>query len=186
MCASPSPIRSRLTALEAYESIFAYRQQEYIEKQGFSGSGNLATRRRVYDSVGPFAGIELAEDRDWGHRATHKGHCITYVPGMIVFHPARRSFAEIHAKWDRHVSHDYAEIAPGWRGSFRWALRALALAASPALEAKRIVTSDRISGGRARFGAAVALTRIRLYRAKTMLGLLAKGSSRPTEHLWNR
>ena len=69
---------------------------------------------------------------------------------MIVFHPARRSFAEILAKWDRHVSHDYAEVAPGWNGSFRWALRALALAASPAFEVRRIFTSDRVYSARAR------------------------------------
>ena len=46
---------SRLTALEAYESVFAYRQQEYIEKQGFSGTGNLAMRRSVFERSVPSA-----------------------------------------------------------------------------------------------------------------------------------
>jgi len=59
----------RLTHLEAYESIFAYRQQEYIETMGFSGTGNLAVGREDFERIGPFAGIEVAEDRDWGRRA---------------------------------------------------------------------------------------------------------------------
>ena len=40
---------NRLTQLEAYESIFAYRQEEYIRKFGFSGTGNLAVRREDFD-----------------------------------------------------------------------------------------------------------------------------------------
>lgn len=58
------------TMLEAYESIYAYRQEEYIRLQRFSGTGNLAMRREIHAAVGPFCGIDRAEDRDWGRRAT--------------------------------------------------------------------------------------------------------------------
>jgi glycosyltransferase involved in cell wall biosynthesis len=37
----------RATMLEAYESIYAYRQEEYIARQGFSGTGNLAMARQA-------------------------------------------------------------------------------------------------------------------------------------------
>jgi glycosyltransferase involved in cell wall biosynthesis len=33
---------NNLTALESYESVFGYRQKLYIERMGFSGTGNLA------------------------------------------------------------------------------------------------------------------------------------------------
>ena len=36
-----------MTGLEAYESVFAYRQALYIHKLGFSGAGNLAMRRAM-------------------------------------------------------------------------------------------------------------------------------------------
>ena len=68
-----------------------------------------AMRRSAYGAVGPFGGIELAEDSDWGHRATSMGYAIGYVPTMIVYHPARQSFADLCTKWDRHISHDFTE-----------------------------------------------------------------------------
>ncbi|MFN3938913.1 MAG: glycosyltransferase family 2 protein, partial [Gemmobacter sp.] len=46
---------ARLTMLEAYESIYAYRMDRYIAEQGFTGTGNLVVRRAVFEDVGPFA-----------------------------------------------------------------------------------------------------------------------------------
>ena len=45
------------TAVEAYESVFAYRFKLYIEKHGYSGTGNLVVRRSDFERIGPFAGI---------------------------------------------------------------------------------------------------------------------------------
>lgn len=106
----------RLTLLEAYESVFAFRMKEYIAKQGFTGTGNLAVRARILSAVGPFGGIQIAEDRDWGQRALRLGFRTHYCPHMIVFHPARKSLAEIARKWDRHVAHDFQRVRsePGW------------------------------------------------------------------------
>ena len=47
-----------MSAIQAYESVFAYRFKLYIEQHGFSGTGNLMVRREDYDAVGPFAGID--------------------------------------------------------------------------------------------------------------------------------
>ncbi|MFW6028458.1 MAG: glycosyltransferase family 2 protein, partial [bacterium] len=174
------------TMLEAYESIYAYRQEEYITRQRFSGTGNLAMPRRVYEAVGPFCGIERAEDRDWGQRATRAGFSIAYVPDMIVYHPARQSFDELCAKWDRHVSHDYETSAHGLAGRLRWLARAAAVAGSPLFEARRIVTSRRVGTGRERLSAAVALVRIRMYRASIMVGALLGSASARSSRVWNR
>ena len=106
-CADPA----RPTMLEAFESIYSYRMDRYIAREGFTGTGNLAMRRAVFEAVGPFAGIGLAEDRDWGRRATARGYAVRFVPGMRVFHPARASFAELAAKWDRHTAHDFADMS---------------------------------------------------------------------------
>ncbi|WP_416908768.1 MAG: glycosyltransferase [Polymorphobacter sp.] len=78
-----------LTGIEAYEAVFAYRQRMYIEKMGFSGTGNLAMTTDILASVGPFGGIEIAEDKDWGNRATAKGYRIRYVEAMRIYHPGR-------------------------------------------------------------------------------------------------
>ncbi len=174
----------RATALEAYESVFAYRQKEYIEKMGFSGTGNLAMRRTAYETVGPFAGIAIAEDRDWGRRASAKGVSIQYVADVIVFHPARRNIAELRQKWDRHVAHDYAELSPGLGGKLYWAARSMAVLASAVIDVRLPLFSRRISGWRERVLAAQTLMSIRVYRAGRMLGNLTRPANSPSS--WNR
>ena len=90
--------QSRFTSLEAYENLFAYMQQRYIEKNGFSGSGNLVVRRKDFMCVGPFRGIEVAEDMDWGSRAIAAGFRFRYAPDLIIYHPARKTMAELFCK----------------------------------------------------------------------------------------
>ena len=58
-----------LDAIAAYESVFAYRFKLYIEQHGYSGTGNLAMFRQDFEAIGPFAGINVAEDMEWGQRA---------------------------------------------------------------------------------------------------------------------
>jgi glycosyltransferase involved in cell wall biosynthesis len=161
----------QLTSLEAYESVFAYRQKEYIEKYGFSGTGNLAMRREAYSLVGPFSGIELAEDRDWGRRAIERGFRIKYVSDMIVYHPARKTLAELKSKWDRHISHDYNEKGRGRKGDLQWAARAIAVAASSVVDIHKVIISDRLGSWRERVIASAVLFKIRIYRAIQMLKL---------------
>ena len=177
----------RVTMLEAYESIYAYRMDRYIAREGFTGTGNLVVRRAVLNRVGPFGGLDVAEDRDWGQRATKLGEVIHYVPGMKVYHPARQRFSELVQKWDRHMSHDIirARTRPLWR--LRWGAKTLAMGGSPLAELPRIMASDRITGLRARMLAFAGLVRIRLYRMRRMAGLLA-GTTDPQALAgrWNR
>lgn len=175
----------KMTMLEAYESVFAYRQKEYIERKGFSGTGNLAMRRRAFETVGPFAGIAVAEDRDWGQRATAQGLRIAYLPDMIVHHPARRSFAELRAKWDRHVAHDFADRHRGPVGLALWVAKSFAVGASGLADIRRVVSSSRIGTARERVLAAAMLLRIRLYRMWRMLTLVKPGPTTGSE-TWNR
>ncbi len=177
-------IPSAPTALEAYESVFAYRQKEYIEKLGFSGTGNLAMRRAAFDRVGPFAGIAVAEDRDWGRRATGMGLKIKYLANMIVYHPARKTIAELRKKWDRHISHDYEEKSAGFAGKLKWAGLTVAVAASGILDARKVMTSNRVTTLRERALASHVLLQIRLYRAGRMASQLVNPDY--SSKKWNR
>jgi glycosyltransferase involved in cell wall biosynthesis len=175
-----------LTALEAYESVFAYRQKEYIEKKHFSGTGNLATTKKVMHEVGSFRGIEVAEDRDWGNRATMLGKKISYFPGMIVSHPARKTFEELIRKWDRHTSHDYEETSQNWAGKLKWFLRSIMVAASSVIDGYKILQSSRLGNLQSRLKAFTILFRIRLYRASHMFALLLNKNSNKNSQKWNR
>jgi GT2 family glycosyltransferase len=170
------------SALEAYESVFAYRFQMYIEEQGFCGTGNLFVKRNDFLRVGKFKGIDFAEDMDWGRRATAAGMTIRYVPEMIVYHPARKTLKELFVKWDRQLQH-YANMARGRRGwRLAWFARAVAVLASPAADWTKVMLSDRIHGAGARMKALAILIAIRTYRFVKMMRLL---SSRG-EVVWNR
>jgi glycosyltransferase involved in cell wall biosynthesis len=172
----------RLSAIEAYESVFAYRFKLYIEQHGYSGTGNLAMFRTDFEAIGPFAGIEVAEDMEWGERACAAGFRFRYVPEMIVFHPARGTLRELCDKWDRQILHyrNMAEGKPAWR--FRWATRALLVLGSPLRDAATVFSSDRIQGIMTRCKAIAVLCAIRTHRAVTMLSLLRTGKS----VVWNR
>jgi GT2 family glycosyltransferase len=164
---------SSFTAVEAYESVFAYRFKLYIERHGYSGTGNLAVRRADFRTVGPFGGIDVAEDVEWGARARGAGLSFRYVPEMIVYHPARRSLRELFVKWDRHIQHELNMSAgkPWWR--LRWIARGLAVLASPAIDTWKVLTSDRIEGVSARVKGSIVLVVLRAYRAWRMLSLLS-------------
>lgn len=177
---------ARMTMLEAYESVYAYRMDRYIVREGFTGTGNLVVRRAVLEDVGPFAGIGVAEDRDWGRRATTKGYRIRFVPGMRAYHPARQRLAELFHKWDRQCAHDYADARARRGGRLRFALKTLAMPLSPLAEIPRILGSDRLPGPQQRLLAWQALLRIRLYRAGMMARLLVAGGEERLAGVWNR
>lgn len=173
---------TKFTALEAYESVFAYRFKMYIERHGYSGTGNLVMRRADFERIGPFLGMEIAEDVEWGARARSGGLKILYEPRMIVYHPARRTLRELFIKWDRHLQHELnvARAKPLWR--VRWLGRAFLLLVSPLIDIGKIVVSDRLQGSLARVKAAAVLIIVRGYRAWRMLTLLVLKRA----VVWNR
>ena len=96
------------SGIDAYERVFGFRFKLYIEEHGYSGTGNLIVTKENFERVGPFVGIALAEDVEWGGRARRQGFRFRYVPDLIVFHPARNSMHELRVKWDRNIGHELA------------------------------------------------------------------------------
>ena len=171
-----------ITALEAYESVFAYRFKLYIEQHGFCGTGNLVVRKSDFENIGPFRGIEVAEDIEWGQRARAAGYTFRYVSGMIVFHPARQSLRELFVKWDRHIQHAVNAGSRNATWQARWVFRALAVLLSPVVDWSKVIASDRIHGVLPRVKAIFVLIAVRWYRAYKMVFLLM--SRRQVQ--WNR
>lgn len=175
-----------LSALEAYESIFAFRIQEYVKRQNFAGTGNMTVRRDVFVAVGPFSGIQVSEDVDWGQRAHRLGFHIDFDPEIVVSHPARTSFAALKQKWDRHIAH-YMSALPNKRfPNLRTLVLACTLVFSPLAELPRIVTTQRIQGIRNRWLALKCLAHIRLYRARRMVAGLVKKDQNVSLSRWNQ
>mgnify|MGYP001283812766 CR=1 FL=1 len=177
---------SRLTAIEAYESVYSYRARYYVEHYGFAATGNMAVRTQVFRKVGPFGGIGTMEDTAWGQRATGMGHRIAFVAGACVHTPSCRSFAELARRWDRHVAHEFEELDKTPVATARWLAKSMTMVLSPALEIIPILRSDRLRGPRERFLAFLCLARVRFYRAQRMIGLLWHDNASSMVDLWNR
>jgi GT2 family glycosyltransferase len=174
------------TPAENFDIVYGMRQDRLIAGQGFAATANLAVRRDAFAAVGPFAGIALAEDMDWGQRAAARGFPVRYAPAAVVRHPARRSLAALARQWDRHIGHAWAALPPGPLARLRWLGRAAAVAASPLATAGPLLASRRLAGPGQRLGAFGVLVRLRLYRARRMLAALGGGAARQGGHGWNR
>lgn len=162
-----------ITPAEAVEAVFAFNFKKYIEKDGFSGSGNLFVPKVIFGRVGGFrAGI--SEDIDWCRRANALGFRLGYAERAIVFHSARREWAELKRKWDRVLVETIrlARERPGWW--FRWIGYAGIVAVSPLAHSITVICSPRLIGVRAKCCGLLGLLRIRSYRSYRMLCLLVR------------
>jgi GT2 family glycosyltransferase len=175
-----------LTSVEAYESIFSYRAQLYIERYGFAATGNMAVRAEVFRAVGPFGGISTMEDTEWGQRATSCGYRLAYLPTAKVLTASCKSFSELCSRWDRHVAHEFRSVGGNPVSLLSWAAKSAVLAISPLAEVVGVLRSGRISGLGTRLRALTCLTRIRQYRARQMLRLIFRDDAITMVERWNR
>lgn len=161
---TPSP----QSGAEAFEAVFAFDFRHYIEVQGFSGTGNLITRREVFEDVGPFRG-GVSEDRDWSFRATAKGYRLIYEDRLRVGHPSRQDWPALRHKWRRITQEMFSQSGGSAKARLRWAFKGLIMPVSILAHLPRIVRSPKISGTGERFRAANTLIRLRLLRMVWML-----------------
>jgi GT2 family glycosyltransferase len=152
----------RMTAAEAFESVFAFRNERYVKNLNFTVTASMFVWRSVFDAVGGFVN-GVAEDKDWCLRAGRQGYRIRFAPKSIVGHPARRTMPELKRKWRRLVLESY-EGARHDRGRARFLLRQWAALFAVAPQAFLPLASKRLGGIRNRLAAIGALAELRAYR----------------------
>jgi glycosyltransferase involved in cell wall biosynthesis len=157
------PDPARPTPAEAFELVFAFDNESYVRKKGFTVSANLFCARAVFDRVGGF-GVGVSEDVDWCRRATAAGFSLGYESGAIVGHPARRDWPELVRKARRIDAESYGLMKNERFGRIRWLTRSLALPASALVHAPKVLASDRLPSAAARAGALAMLFRMRAWR----------------------
>jgi GT2 family glycosyltransferase len=163
----------RPTQAEAFEAVFAFNFKKYIEREKFSGSGNLFVPRAIFERVGGFR-ARVSEDVEWCRRANAMGYRLGYAEGAVVSHAARREWSELTRRWDRVLLEDIrlAMERPRWR--LRWIIYAAVVATSPLAHWLPVVRSRRLIGLRAKARGLSGLVRIRAYRSYRMIGLLVR------------
>jgi GT2 family glycosyltransferase len=166
---------NKLSPVEAFERVFAFRQQAYIEKKRFSVTANLFVRAEAARAIGAFVN-GVSEDVDWCRRGGALGFRLAFNDKSIVSHPARRDWDELVRKWDRLIAERWNGF--GGRGPFRqwaWAGLAVATALSVAPHTIKVLASAELSAMRDKVAATGVLARIRWRRAGRMLSMLRAG-----------
>jgi len=158
------------TFVEAYETVFNFNFQRYVEKVGFAGTGNMFVPRHMYDRVGGFR-VGVAEDIDWSFRARALGYTIGYADRAVVGHPARRNWKDLELRWARMEAEHFLLCRERRWGRLQFVIKAVAMPLSVVPHASQVLRTRRLPNLRARLGAIFVLGRLRLWRAKRMLTL---------------
>ena len=166
---------AHVTPAEAFERVFAFDFKTYIERKRFTGAGNLFCPRPLFDRVEGFK-TGVSEDLEWSRRAQTFGFSLGYAPRAIIGHPARRTWAELLAKWQRINTETFGLAAgrPAWR--LRWFLRTLLLPGSAVVHTAKVLGSPELASLGERLGAIGVLFRIRWWRFRDSLRLLFSGA----------
>lgn len=161
----------QLTGVEAFEQIFAFRQEFYIKRKQFTVTANFFARRSVFDTVGLFQN-GVAEDFEWCKRAHAIGIPLAFIVNSTVMHPARKNWDELTNKWDRLTIERWNgfKVKSRLKNAY-WIMLAMATAISSGPHLAAVMFSNRVTGLKNKIAAAVVLIRIRLWRSHRMLSV---------------
>lgn len=154
------------TAVELYETLTAFPQENNVREQNFSVTANMFTTRAVLDAVGCFdVRLQSGGDWEWGNRVARAGYRLTYCPDLQVAHPARHSPWELARKVVR-VRRGVYTLTSANDYSWRRYLKDLAPLLRPALRAGlEVWRNEALGSKRKRAGIALVFTAVRYLHA---------------------
>lgn len=161
-------VPGELTAVEAFETVFAFDMKTYVTKKSFAGSGNLFVRKATFVSIGGFRKT-VSEDMEWSHRAVSLGFQLTYGDDVVAGHPARINWEQLSGKWRRLTHEAFAYHRLKDRSNIQWILNSFIVLFSPLIHLYKIIITSKLSRTRDRICAAFVLFMIRPYRFVLML-----------------
>jgi GT2 family glycosyltransferase len=156
------------TGVQAFENIFAFKNNKYITKHKFSVTANLVTSREIISKVGDFT-VGVSEDKDWCHRAVNLGFSLAFQPDLIVFHPSRREWSELSKKWRRLCRESMQLREDDFYSRAKWFLLALCMPFTAVPHSMDIIFDTRILTKREKLKAIWILFMIRSYRGLIMI-----------------
>jgi len=158
---------------EAFEKVFAFNNEAYVTRKGFTVTANLFCARSLFERVGGFR-TQLSEDMDWCHRARDAGYAIGFARDAVVGHPARRTLALLKDKWRRIDRETFGIYRSRRMGESLYVARALALPLSILVHGPKVLRSRELSGLGQRCAALAILAHMRLWRVFDSLQVVAE------------
>lgn len=168
---------ARMTPSEAFERVFAFDNETYVTRKGFTVTANLIVPRPLFEAVGGFR-TGVSEDVDWSQRAGERGYRIGYAPEAVVGHPARRRWPELQSKWRRMNAETYSLFVTKKGGRLRWLARTCLLPLSALAHSPRVLFSSELNSFGQRLSALGMLHRLRWWRFADSMRLMAQGRGR--------
>jgi glycosyltransferase involved in cell wall biosynthesis len=165
-----------MTAAEAFEYIFAFENQFYIERRNFTVSANLFCSKRVFEAVGGFR-CGLSEDIDWSHRALANGYKLGYAAGSIVWHPARNNWSDLSKKWSRINKEFYLLHKNKKNGLIRYLALIIYQIPATLLQIPKILNCRDLNSWAEKWGVIKLLFKLRIERLTTSISFLFSKSS---------
>jgi cellulose synthase/poly-beta-1,6-N-acetylglucosamine synthase-like glycosyltransferase len=165
---------ARVSPTEAFELVFAFDNETYIRKKGFTISANLICTRALFEKMGGFLPAPIAEDIEWCNRAIQMGHTLGYAPSAVVGHPARKNWEDLLKKWRRANSDNFHLTTRRKGGRIRWLMRALLLPISALAHSPKVIFSRNVNGVRQKLSALETLYRLRMWRFGNSMRLYFK------------
>jgi glycosyltransferase involved in cell wall biosynthesis len=166
---------ARMSGPEAFEMVFAFHNEAYVRRRGFTVTANMFCHRELFDKVGGFVASGVSEDWEWCIRARALGYRIGYAGAACVGHPARRTWPDLLEKWRRINVESYGLIMRDSRGRLYWAVRTLSSPLLAIAGTPKALFSPKLRGLNQRFAAIVTLYRIRFERFWDGLRLMLVG-----------
>lgn len=163
---------ARMTPAEAFETVFAFDNESYVARKGFTVSANLLCRKAVFEQVGGFLSAGYAEDVEWCNRAVASGFTLGYASGSIVGHPARRTWDDLLKKWRRANSDNYGVISRRRGGKTYWFLRTFLIPLSAVAHSPKVFRSRKLNSFNQKLSALSVLYRLRMWRFRDSFRLL--------------
>jgi glycosyltransferase involved in cell wall biosynthesis len=125
-------VGARPGAVELYDRVIAFPQEQHVRDLRFGATANVFTTRQVVDRVGPFdPRLKSRGDLEWGQRVAAAGYQQAYAPDVVVRHPARRTFQDLYRRMQRVAGGVYATSCR--QGGFFARQRAFVRAVAPFL-----------------------------------------------------
>ncbi|WP_394764408.1 glycosyltransferase family 2 protein [Phenylobacterium sp.] len=159
-----------VTLVEAFDIVFGFDNEFYVNKTGYSVTASLFCPRAVFDAVGGFR-VGVSEDMEWGHRSLAAGFSMAYEAKARVAHPARRTWEELLKKWRRLDLEMYGLVGSGPLAQLRWIVRSLVFPLSAVAHTPKVLTTPLLQNPSQRAKALVTLFRLRFWRCGDCLRL---------------
>lgn len=87
------------STVASYDMATDFNIERYINQSHFAPTCCLAVKKELFAHLGPFDSRLLSSaDKEFGNRVYKAGYALSYIPSVVVYHPARQTLLQLLSK----------------------------------------------------------------------------------------